>query len=362
MSGPDPAVAAVRGAVADCLADLSDDALVLVACSGGADSLALAAAAAFLAGAPHRSRGGRRLRAGAVVVDHRWHPSSAAVAEQAAAACRGLGLDPVHVLAAGHPDDLAADVKRAAGQSAGPEADARNTRYALLDEAAARVGAAAVLLGHTRDDQAETVLLGLARGSGGRSLAGMPARRGGYRRPLLALTRNQTRQAAEALGLPVWDDPANADHGYARARLRAVMQTLDEALGPGLPAALARTGEMLAEDADCLDGLAAELLAAARVDLPDRAGPQPVQLEVSTLAAAPAAVRRRALLHAVRLAGSAAGRVSRTHILALDALVIDWHGQGPVQLPGRVFAERACGRLALDRLRCADPEERRGSP
>ena len=353
MSGPDPAVAAVRSAVAAGLADLPDGGLVLVCCSGGADSLALAAAAAFLAGAAHRTHAGRRLRAGALVVDHRWHPGSAAVAERAATACRDLGLDPVEVLVAG---DGAGD------RSSGPEADARRVRYALLDAAADRLGAAALLLGHTRDDQAETVLLGLARGSGGRSLAGMPVRRGVYRRPLLGLTRVQTRRAALAQGLPVWDDPANTDPGYTRVRVRRAMQTLTDALGPGLPGALARTGELLAEDADALDHLAEELLAAARIEDPPG---EPGRLDTAVLAAAPAALRRRALLRAARQAGASSGSVSRTHVLALDALVTDWRGQGPVHLPGRVIARRACGRLALDRadrLPGADPEERRASP
>lgn len=373
MSGPDPAVAAVRNAVADGLADLPDGALVLVACSGGADSLALAAAVAFLAAGSHRTRGGRRLRAGAVVVDHGWHAGSAAVADRAASRCRELSLDPVEVLA------VEAGSTRSAERSNGPEADARRARYALLDGAAGRTGAAAVLLGHTLDDQAETVLLGLARGSGARSLAAMAARRGGYRRPLLAVTREQTRRAAAALGLTVWDDPSNADPAYARARLRAAMQTLDGALGPGLPAALARTADLLAEDADCLDKLAEDLFESAVVPVirsiegpwpgegvqsPQPIGSPTVELEVSVLAAAPAALRRRALLLAARRAGSPAGATGRAHVLLLDALLTGWHGQGPVHLPGRVVATRGCGRLVFDRphgLPEADPEERRGS-
>ena len=350
MSGPDPAVAAVRQAVRAQLADLPDDALVLVACSGGPDSLALAAGAAFEVGrAADRGRG---LRAGAVVVDHGWHPGSASVAARAALACRGLGLDPVEVADAG-------EAVRAGG--GGPEAAARSARYAALDEAAERLDAVAVLLGHTLDDQAETVLLGLARGSGARSLAGMAARRGRYRRPLLDLPRSTTVAACASEGLEPWTDPANADPAYARARVRAAMDDLGLALGPGLAPALARTAAQLAEDADALDAYAAALLATAArpagnadVASPDAANPDverpdAVTLDVATLAGAPAAVRRRALLSALRAAGCPAGALGRRHVLAVDALVVAWRGQGPVHLPGAVVATRDCGRLAVAR-------------
>src|SRR5690625_3561874 len=182
MTGPHPAVAAVRNAVRAELADLPAGSTVLVACSGGPDSLALAAGTGFVA--PRMG-----LTAGAVVVDHGLQPGSAEVAARAAEQCRSLGLDPVHVVTL----DLADQV------GPGPEAVARDARHAALTTQAEAVGAAAVLLGHTRDDQAETVLLRLARGSGARSLAGIPARRGLLRRPLLGLGRAQTEAVCAAL-------------------------------------------------------------------------------------------------------------------------------------------------------------------
>jgi tRNA(Ile)-lysidine synthase len=330
VTGPDPAVAAVRSAVRREFAGarLAAGDLVIVACSGGADSLALAAAAAFVA-----PRAG--LRVGAVVVDHRWHAASAAVAERAAATCRELGLDPVEVVVAA-PD----------GDGGGPEAVARRARYAALDQTRGELGAACVLLGHTREDQAETVLLGLLRGSGARSLAGMPRRRGPYLRPLLDLPRSLTRQACAALGLEPWDDPANADPRYARVRARDVLARLEEALGPGLGSALARTAEQLREDADALDAAAAALVVAAA----DQAG----GLSCEVLAPAPDAVRRRALLAAARAAGAPAGALSRRHALALDGLVAGWHGQGTVHLPGGVLAGRRCGTLWFARRGSGD--------
>lgn len=356
MTGPDPAVAEVRSAVAAALADVPEGATVLVACSGGPDSLALAAGAAFVAG----SRGRSRWRVGAVVVDHGLQPGSAAVADRAAAACRDLGLDPVDVVAV-----------TPAGPG-GPEAAARGARYAALDGAAGRHGAAAVLLGHTRDDVAEGALLGLARGSGARSLAAMPAARGLLRRPLLDVPRASTTAACAALGLDPWHDPTNApgaDDPAAplRSRVRTrVLPVLERELGPGVAAALARSAELLREDADALDALAADLLTRARraaddargtLDAPDAPGAPDaapdaaedgaVLLDVGVLAAAPAALLSRALRAAAVLAGAPAGAVSRAHVRAAAALVTDWRGQGPAHLPGRVAVRRTCGRLAV---------------
>ena len=258
--GPHPAVSQLRSAVRECLADLEPGELVLAACSGGADSLALAASLAFVA--PRQG-----LRAGGVTVDHRLQSGSARQAARVAAQLTGLGLEPVQVAAV------------TVGRRGGPEAAARSARYRALDERGQAAGAAAVLLGHTLDDQAETVLLGLARGSGSRSLAGMPGRAGMYRRPFLAIGRDQTRAACGALGLEVWEDPHNADSGYARARVRHhVLPTLEAALGPGIAEALARTAGQLRDDADALDEL-------ARQQAQRLAGPDPA-MSVDALAAA----------------------------------------------------------------------------
>ncbi|WNB85307.1 tRNA lysidine(34) synthetase TilS [Cellulomonas sp. ATA003] len=339
MSGPAPAVAAARRAVRDALTDLDAGDLVLVACSGGPDSLALAVATAFVA-----PRAG--LRAGAVVVDHGLQAGSAHVADDAAAACRALGLTPVEV------------VRVTVGAAGGPEAAARDARYAALDAASRRHGAAAVLLGHTLDDQAETVLLGLARGSGARSLAGMPARRGALRRPLLGLRRADTVAVCAAAGVRPWDDPTNTPtptptddptDGTAPLRSRVrhrVLPVLEEVLGPGVAEALARTADGLREDADALDALAADLLARART--PEG------HLDVVVLGGAAAAVRRRALRAAAVAAGSPAGALRREHVLGLDSLLVDWHGQGPLHLPGGLLGSRVCGRL---RLHTPTPEE-----
>jgi tRNA(Ile)-lysidine synthase len=326
MTGPAPAVAAARAAVRGVVRELSPDSLVLVACSGGTDSLALAAATAFVA--PRES-----LRAGAVVVDHALLPESADVAERAAEKCRTLGLDPVRV------------VRVDVGATGGPEAAARTARYAALEGVAAELGAALVLLGHTLDDQAETVLLGLARGSGGRSLAGMPARRGIFVRPFLALRRQDTAATCAALDLNPWLDPSNGPGPAAlprRSRLRhEIMPVLEAVLGPGVAAALARSADQLREDGDLLDSLSVGLLDRARTS---------TGLDVSVLAAGHVAERRRALRTAALENGVPAGALTRIHLLLLDALVTGYHGQGPVALPGGIQGRRRYGRLTITPL------------
>ncbi|WP_442884671.1 tRNA lysidine(34) synthetase TilS [Arthrobacter sp. Soc17.1.1.1] len=306
-------------------APVRDLPLVLVACSGGPDSLALAAVAAHLA---HIGR----CRVGAVVVDHGLQPDSAATAEQAAAAARCLGLDPVEV------HRVTVD-----GGRTGPEAAARSVRYAALDAAAARLGAAAVLLGHTLDDQAEQVLLGLARGSGTRSLAGMPARRGLYLRPLLELRRADTEAICAFYGLDPWHDPTNLDPAFARSRVRGeVLPFLEDRLGPGIAQALARTARILGQDADHLEQLSAEAYAALRIPGDDGA----VLLPEDGLRGLPAALRQRVLALAALELG--AFQPSFERLRAAEALLERQGSAGPVQLGGKVSVHRQVrGRAVL---------------
>ncbi|MGC3863334.1 tRNA lysidine(34) synthetase TilS [Micromonospora chersina] len=319
-----PPVAAVRLAVRRALAGLPGAGPVLVACSGGADSLALAAATAFVA--PGLGR-----RAGLVTVDHGLQPGSAERAERVARWAAESGLDPVEVVPV-----------TVAGRPGGPEAAAREARYAALVAAARRHGAAGVLLGHTRDDQAETVLLALARGAGPRGLSGMPPRREldgvPLLRPLLDVPRDDTREACAALGLTPWVDPHNADPAYARSRVRAdLLPALVEALGPGVVGNLARTARLLAADTAALDEFAGAALAEVRAA---EGG-----LSVDGLAALPAAVRTRVLHAWARELGAPPAALSHRHVVALDALVTDWHGQGPAHLPGGIPVRRQAGRL-----------------
>ncbi len=298
--------------------------LVLVACSGGADSMALASALAFEA--PKLG-----IRAGGITIDHGLQEGSGLRAAEVADRLGALGLGPV--------DSIAVRV----GRDGGPEAAARDARYAALDVAAERYGAAAVLLGHTRDDQAETVLLGLARGSGTRSLSGMAAVSGAagrYRRPFLHLDRQTARRACLAQSLPVWDDPHNTDPTFTRSRLRHEgLPALEKALGKGVVEALARTAQLSRDDADALDAWADQAETAVR----DATG----RLECAKLGALPPAVRRRVLRRAAIGAGAPAGSLFARHIEEVDRLITGWRGQGAINLPGKVVAQRQDGRLVI---------------
>ncbi|GAA1464958.1 tRNA lysidine(34) synthetase TilS [Nocardiopsis exhalans] len=325
MSGPPPAVAAVRSSVRRVLSDLPRGTTALVACSGGADSLALAGAAAFEA--PKLG-----ITAGGVTVDHGLQEGSGDRAEKVAEVLRGLGLDPVRAVAV------------RVGGGGGPEAAARRARYDALDEALAEHAPAVVLLGHTLDDQAETVLLGLARGSGARSLAGMAPRTGDYLRPLLDLDRATVREACSLMGLSPWEDPHNRDPRFARSRVRhEALPALESTLGPGIAAALARTAALLRSDADTLDALADTLHEQAREGAADGS------LAVAPLERAEPSLRTRVLRRAALEAGCPAGALSARHVRELDRLVTAWRGQAHIDLPAGIRGRRAAGRVRFER-------------
>jgi tRNA(Ile)-lysidine synthase len=302
---------------------------VLVACSGGADSLALAAGTAFVC-----ERSGRPY--GLVTIDHGLQPGSAEQSRRVAELGYQLGFDPVHL------------VRVAVGTAGGPEAAARTARFAALDRLSDGPPATTVLLGHTADDQAETVLLGLGRGSGPRSIAGMRPAAGRYLRPLLGLRRADTAAACEALGLPVWQDPHNGDPRFRRVRLRTeVLPLLEDVLGGGVVPALARTAGLLQQDLDALAAIAAGFVPAAGAGLP-----------VEPLRGQPVAIRTRALKAWAEANGS--GPLTSRHVGELDSLLSRWRGQGPIDLPGGVRATRSSGTLALSIPAIAEHPTRSG--
>jgi tRNA(Ile)-lysidine synthase len=306
-----PATLAVVQAVDAALSD--GDRWLTIACSGGPDSLALAAATCRVATRCN-------LPYDAVVVDHGLQPGSIQVAERTAQQLAEVGITDVSVVA----------VEIDPTSPAGPEAAARVARYRVLDRHAELHGAT-VLLGHTLDDQAETVLLGLARGSGPRSLAAMAWRNRHLLRPLLALRRSTTLQACAELGLTPWTDPQNADPRYARVRVRStVLPVLEAELGPGVAEALARTATLLRDDADYLDEAAARTYHGADT------------LDCAELLAQPAALRRRVIRRWLLVHGIT--DLAMTHIAAVEALVTHWRGQQATHVPGAVIS-RSAGRL-----------------
>lgn len=310
------AVAGLRARLSDFAASrLADAPRWCVALSGGPDSLALTAVAAAIRPTT------------ALIVDHRLQPGSDAVAQTARSRAMDLGCTAARVL------------RVEVGSRGGPEAAARSARYVALE--AARDGAP-VLLAHTLDDQAETVLLGLGRGSGPRSIAGMRDCDPPWYRPLLGVRRATTHAVCAELGLTAWDDPHNSDRRFTRVRLRTeVLPLMEDVLGRGVAEALARTASALREDTDVLDSLADGELAAAR------SGPD---LAVGALTTLPGSLRRR-VIRGWLLGGGAAGLTDH-QIRAVDALVTRWRGQGGVavgwNVPStRLFVERREGVLTL---------------
>lgn len=321
----DPAVAQVRRAVRAVMDDCRGT-RIIVALSGGADSLALLAATAFEASRTD-------VEPWAVIVDHGLQAESSAVARSAAAAAESLGV-PARV------------VPVRVGSDGGVEAAARAARYEALCAAARQLDAAAILTGHTLDDQAETVLLGLARGSGTASLQGMAPASSldgiPLLRPLLDVRRAVTRAACTAEGLVPWEDPHNADPAYARVRVRQrVLPVLERELGPGIAAALARTAAQAREDAAAFTQMIDEII--EDIVEPAEAG---IAVSVAALAANPPALRHRIVRTVV--AAEFGESLTRAQTLEVARLVTDWSGQGPIDLPG-CRASRTAGRIEFTR-------------
>lgn len=295
-STDDPVAAAVARAIVRIGAGLYG-----VACSGGADSLALAHATIAAAGAPHVV---------VLAIDHGLQPRSAEVAEGVAAWARGRGAAAlVETVTVARRPSL--------------EAAARDARYAALEILADRLGLAAVLLGHTARDQAETVLMRIVRGTSPAGLAGIPAVRGRFVRPLLGLGRAAIDAYVARHGLPAWSDPMNADARVTRVRFRRDVLPALRRENPRLDAALVRLAASAAEWLDVIDALAAPYAA--------------FPVDCVALAGQPPAIRKRALARALEdaTAGQVDVAVAGVHLDDLDRLVTrPARGQVAIDVPG----------------------------
>ena len=312
-------IVAIRNAVKPHLARLEAGDTVLVAVSGGADSLALASA--ILTESKQYA-----ITAIAVTIDHQLQSGSDVQAEKVEKQLKEMGYGKVIVK------------KVVVTTESGLEAGARDARYEALSACAAQEKATKVFLGHTRDDQAESVLLGLARGSGTRSLSGMSVENGIYLRPLLQITREETVAACSELGIEPWNDPHNGNTDFSRVRVRnEVLPVMEEKLGPGISAALARSAGILRDDADALDEIAQ-----SEISVSDLAN-----LDCEHLSTLSRAIRSRVLRAALYAAGAPSGSITADHLAGVEALVTSWHGQGALSLPGGVKVERISGRLSL---------------
>jgi len=312
-----------RRAARNALAHFEPGDRILLAVSGGADSLLLAAATNLEA-----SKVGIQLNA--LVVDHQLQNGSGDVAASAQKKLFELGITESKV------SEVLVSNNSGSG---GMEAAARSARYKALDDEADLIGAVAIFLGHTEDDLAETVLLGLARGSGTRSLSGMAFHVGRYVRPFLELTRAQVLAACKESGIEFWSDPQNDDLSFARVRVRnELLPKMEKEIGPGISKALARTSRILREDADALDLIAGDLFATL-VD--------PAQIPIELISELPSAVRKRVIKRAIEAMG--APTLTAEQILEVDALVGAWKGQGAVALAGGITVRRDSGRLTLSK-------------
>jgi tRNA(Ile)-lysidine synthase len=316
------AVPAVRNAVRVWLEKCEAGDKVLVAVSGGADSLALAYALSVEAEK-------LAICVIGVTVDHQLQNTSSEQAQKVVKQLSEFGVKC-------HVKKVTVDIKE------GLEASARKVRYEAINEVVKQENAVAVFLGHTKDDQAETVLLGLARGSGTRSLSGMAHHNGKYVRPLLEITRIQNEDFCKEVGLDYWNDPHNQDSQFARVRVRnEALPILEKTIGPGISGALARSAHLLRDDADALDHWAKR--EEIHLDLED--------LDCLHLETLPRAIRTRILRTAIYAAGAPSGSVSADHISAVEALITAWSGQSALNLPGGVKVERISGRLSLSQHR-----------
>ena len=293
---------------------------ILFGCSGGTDSMALAAALL------KESNNSKIIP---VVVDHGLQSNSAEIAAQTIAKLKELGYSEV------------ATARANVEVTDGLEASARRARYLIFKQFIDSYQPKYFMLAHTLNDQAESVLLGLARGSGARSLSGMATVNNIFVRPLLKNTRAQTAAACIEAGIKVWDDPHNLDERFARVKVRRnLLPIFEENLGPGITEALARTADLLRDDADALDDFANQYFSQTDAS----------NLDVAELERLPKAIRTRVLRLAIYKAGAPSGMLSADHIASAEALISDWHGQKEVSLPGNVKLSRISGRITLSTL------------
>lgn len=306
-SAATPAVdvlAALRTAFASTTTDLC--APVVVACSGGADSVALLALAVDAQLAPV-----------AVHVDHGLRVDSAHDADRVRALARALGVD-LRV------------VRLTVGPGPNLEARARDARYDALERERVEVGADVVLVGHTADDQAETVLLNVLRGAAASGLAGMAPRHGTIVRPLLDVRRAATRALCADLGLPAVDDPMNDDRAFRRVAIRHdVLPLLSSLAERDLVPVLARQAVILRSEAEFLDEMAAH------------AWPGGGDPRAATLAALPEPLARRAVRRWLGAPPPSMAEVERV-------LAVAGGRARATELAGHRAVRRSAGMLVLD--------------
>lgn len=301
----------LQNAVSNLLKDFEPADLILVGCSGGADSIALAWSASVVCKRLN-------LNLGVVIVDHQLIPESNLVAENTKKQCEEFGINQIIVKKI-----------KVVFENEGLEAAARKARYKAFEEVIKETNAKSLMLAHTQDDQAETMLMRLTRGSGAKSLSAMSEVSGKYLRPFLHVRKFELKDALEKEDIKYWNDPANSNSDFLRVKVRnELIPKLIEVLGDSVVEALDRTSVLLKNDNDILDQIALDHYQENK------------QLLISKLEELPSAIRTRVIKLAALDAGVNPGPFSFEHIEAIDALVTNWHGQSHIDLPGFVQASR----------------------
>lgn len=314
---------ALTNAVERTLKKIQPGEKVLVACSGGADSLALAWVSNFV---------GRKneIFVSAVVVDHQLFADSNQVALKAKEQLIQMGINEVEVVQVvveKSPDGI--------------EAAARDARYKALNEQAKKIGAKLILLGHTQEDQVETVLMRLTRGSGARSLQGMAEFKENLARPFLHLRRDLVRDSLNIIDIQAWEDPMNYSDKFLRSKIRnQLLPILTQVLGEGIFEAIDKTALQIRDDNAALDLITQEVMALNTIE---------TSADAENLAMQPKAIRTRIIRKMMLNAGVPAAALANSHIEAANALIVNWHGQGAVALPGKLWASRKSGQLIIDK-------------
>lgn len=326
------AVMTTRKAVKDSLADagiLTSQQFILVGLSGGADSLALAAAVAWVA---ERNS----FTAGAIIVNHNLQEGSREVAETAAKQAESLGLAPVIIKDVSVPNSC---------DAGGPENAARIARYQAFEEVLDMTGASRVLTAHTKNDNAEQVLISIARGSGTRSLAGIRKERDYLIRPFLnSVSRDCTVQACRDQNLTIWNDPQNKHTIYTRVRVReTVIPVLQQELGEHVVDSLNRTAELAAIDADAFDWMVDRLVKDINIDVLTDSS---VSVQVSQLKEFPEGILSRVVRKIIQDRFDCSITSEQTSNVV--KLITNWHGQKFINTAG-VTVKRADGRLVFSR-------------
>lgn len=309
-----------RNAIKSALSTVSKDANVGLGVSGGADSLALLIALSTL------YKGDRASQVHVVSIDHQLQEITSQISQQVATLANNFGFT-THIIPIDIPET-----------GNGAEADARTARYSAFDTIITDHNLEAFLIGHTKSDQAEQVMLGLLRGSGTRSISGIPERRGVFVRPFLnVLNRAETQKVCNENLVTYWCDPHNDSTDYNRVNIRKLIKETETVTGQNIVEPLVRTAKISTEDADALDFYAT--VAYDTIVSSD--------WNIDTLLTVPVAIRKRVYRNKLISLNIATDKVSFDALASIETLISDWHGQKVNNITSNLMVTRVDNRIVF---------------